>query len=121
MGTGGAGTQHVPYYTDEQIADRCAELSSLFDDIKGYYKRRLPSVKVELDEARLFQAVTAYFHDVARHKWWHYRREPDPAAERLNGSKKAAFLSYWLNKVAPGYVVRGAPPSQEVDPDTHLP
>jgi hypothetical protein len=121
MTPGGRGTLGVPYFSDESIAKRCDELCELFDDIKGYYGRALPSVEISLDESRLFLAVTAYFHDVARHKWWHYRDTADPSLARINAGKKAALMCYWLNKIAPAYVVRTRPSDPDIDPLTGLP
>lgn len=116
----GGGTLGVPFYDDDVIAARCAELSALFDDVKAYYAKALPDVELHLDETRLLIGVTAYFHDIARYKWWHYRNT-DPVAARLNGSKKAAYLCYWINKIGPGSVTKRTTPSAEVDAATGLP
>lgn len=115
-----SSTLGIPFYTDAQIGERCAELLGIFDDLKFSYKKKLTTIDISIDEDRLFLAVTAYFHDVARYKWWHYRTE-DPVQARLNDSKKAGYLCYWINKIAPAYVLRGSPASTEIDPVSKLP
>lgn len=120
MSSGKAGASSVPYYSPKQIGQRCAEILEIFDDLKRTYEKLLAGVTLHIDEERLHMAVTAYFHDVCRYKWWHYRATK-PRQERLNGSKKAAFLCYWLNKIAPVSVERTTPASHALDPVTKLP
>lgn len=113
---GGLG---IPYFTTAQVATRCAELMTFFDEVKETYAQ-IPGVEPHLDEDRLYLAVVAYFHDVARYKWWHYRGA-NPAKQRLHDSKKAGLICYWLTKIAPAYVHRELPASQVIDPASQLP
>jgi hypothetical protein len=69
---------------------------------------------LELDRYKLELAVVSYFNDISRYKSWHFPEEPEGA--RLDGTKKAAYMAFWLNKAAPISVRRnGRPPPPPQD------
>jgi len=94
-----------PLYDNAYIGGRWKELLRLFESFKSAYESKNGgSAVLGIDEVALYQAVTSYFHDVARYKWWHF--PDDPKQHRIDDSKKSAYMVYWLNKLRPIYVER---------------
>jgi hypothetical protein len=94
-----------PLFDDSYISGRWKELLRLFETFKSTYESKNEgSAILWIDEVALYQAVSSYFHDVARYKWWHF---PDnPKEHRIDNTKKSAYMVYWLNKIRPIYVER---------------
>lgn len=89
---------NIPFVSDDAVRERYIELGQVFD----IFRTRLLetyAVDIEIDSAKLYLVVTSYFIDIARYKWWHFPDKPEEA--RLDETKKAAYLAYWLNKIAP--------------------
>jgi hypothetical protein len=96
-----------PLFNDAYIAGRWEELLRLFELFKPVYEQENGgSVTLFIDEVSLYQAVVSYFHDISRYKWWHFPE--NPAAHRVDDTKKSAYMVYWLNKLRPIYVERTA-------------
>jgi hypothetical protein len=94
-----------PLYDNAYSGGRWKELLRLFESFKSAYESKNGgSAVLGIDEVALYQAVTSYFHDVARYKWWHF--PDDPKQHRIDDSKKSAYMVYWLNKLRPIYVER---------------
>ncbi len=101
---------NIPHFSDDYVEDRWVELCQVFYDFRDSYQRQIPDVEICLDDSKLFLATVAYFHDVSRYKWWHYRNaDGGPEVALLHATKQAAFLSYWINRIGPVYVLRKAP------------
>ena len=89
---------------DEAVRARYVELHLLFEDFRAGMQASMPGVQINIDKKKLFLVVLSYFVDIARYKWWHFAREPEKAL--VDGTKKAAFTIYWLNKLSPVYASR---------------
>ena len=85
---------------DEKLRQRFEELGREFEAFVARMDTQYGvDLDLEIDLPKLQLVVLSYFQDVSRYKAWHF---PDnPAGARLDGTKKAAYMAFWLNKIAP--------------------
>jgi hypothetical protein len=102
----------IPLIRDEAVRARFIELGLLFDQFKEELQPSMPDAEIEIDSKKLFLVVLSYFVDIARYKWWHFQKEPEKAL--VDGTKKAAYTIYWINKLSPVYARRTGMVSAEV-------
>jgi hypothetical protein len=96
-----------PYYSDDDIEDRFALILDMFDEfVKVYSAQPGISWKIDIDPYAVYQAVTSYFHDVARYQWWHFKwwDQANVNGQLLDDQKQFAFTLYWLMKCRPVFI-----------------
>jgi hypothetical protein len=96
-----------PYYNDRDIEDRFTLILDMFDEFVKVYSAQVGiSWKIDLDPYAVYQAVTSYFHDVARYQWWHFKwwDSTNLNGQLLDDQKQFAFTLYWLMKCRPVFI-----------------
>ena len=105
----------IPHVPPEKVRARFVELGEEFNVFAESLSIQCGAdFDLELDRYKLELAVISYFNDISRYKSWHFPE--DPEGSRLDGTKKAAYMAFWLNRIAPISVRRNgrpAPPSQD--------
>lgn len=92
--------RHNPLFSDEYIQARWHELVRAFFIFKPKYEElNEATIELEINPDILAQVVASYFHDVARYKIWHFSE--NPSENRIDDTKKSAYMFYWLNKLRP--------------------
>jgi len=99
--------QSNPLFSEDYIFQRWNELVTLFEVFRETYREQAkPEYDFGIDPVCLYQITTSYFHDVARYKLLHFGL--DAAHHRIDDCKRSAYITYWLTRLRPIYIIRPA-------------
>lgn len=96
-------------YTKEEIRDHFIGCWDLAEDFIEEIVRKKPvgdAVKIVVSPRRLYLAVESAYQDIARYKNYH---QSDPFREKLDCTKRCAFLLKWIPRLKPIQVIPGSP------------
>jgi len=91
-----------PLFSKAVIRSRYRDLFYQCTSFKESWNVSEP-IKHDFDGSILYAITVCAMHDIARYKIYHLQ---DPALEKLDAIKRAAFYTKWITRLHPFYAVR---------------
>ncbi|PBB90306.1 hypothetical protein CK215_23315 [Mesorhizobium sp. WSM3864] len=104
-------------YTKEEMRDHFIGIWELAEDFVELIVSNKPvgdDVKIVVSPRRLYLAVESTYQDIARYKNYHQK---DPFHEKLDCTKRCAFLMKWIPRLKPIQIIPESPSFAGVDDD----